>query len=100
MSNEVKKMSLAELIEHVATLEARIVKLEESNKPRNESQREMTDEDALKIMNGELKDMKHKEAADKLGLSYGQVYSCRLQFTFKAIHKKLAESGYKNPWVK
>jgi hypothetical protein len=68
---------------------------------RNNAQREMTDDDARRIMNGDLKDMKHNDAAAKLGLSYGQVYSCRLGYTFKHIHKELNEvKDYKNAWIK
>lgn len=100
--NEVKNLSLKELNELVATLVAKVEELEAKIQPvRNEAQREMTDDDARKILTGELKDMKHKEAASKLGLSYGQIYSCRLEYTFKHIHKELKEdAGYKNAWVK
>jgi hypothetical protein len=92
-----KQLTIAELHELVIALTARV---DELSKPRNESQREMTNDDALRIMNGDLKDKKHKDAAEALGLSYGQIYSCRLGFTFKAVHKQLAEQGYKNPWMK
>jgi DNA-directed RNA polymerase specialized sigma24 family protein len=47
----------------------------------------MTDEDAQKVKFGELKDLSHREAAKELGLSYGQVYSCRLGYTFNHITK-------------
>ena len=68
---------------------------------RNTAQREMTDDDARRIMNGDLKEVKHNDAAAKLGLSYGQVYSCRLGYTFKHIHKELAQDkDYKNTWIK
>lgn len=100
--NEVKNLSLKELNELVATLVAKIEELEAKIQPvRNEAQREMTDDDARAILTGELKDMKHKEAASKLGLSYGQIYSCRLEYTFKQIHKELkSDPSYKNAWVK
>lgn len=102
MSTEtnVTKMNLVELTALVIDLQARIVTLE-TPKATNSSQREMTDDDARRIMNGDLKDAKHKEAGEKLNLSYGQVYSCRLGFTFKHIHKELAAiTGYKNSWMK
>ena len=101
MSNEsVTKLSLAELTSLVLELQARIVALE-TPKPTNVSQREMTDDDARRIMSGDLAQTKHKEAGEKLGLSYGQIYSCRLGYTFKHIHKELASiAGYKNPWMK
>jgi len=100
--NEVKNLSLKELNELVALLVTKVEELEAKVQPqRNEAQREMTDDDARRIMTGDLKDMKHKEAAAKLGLSYGQVYSCRGEYTFKHIHKELkGTEGYKNPWVK
>lgn len=109
MSNEsVTKLSLVELTTmvfelqaKVDELQARIVVLETPKPSNNVSQREMTDDDARRIMAGDLKDTKHKEAGEKLGLSYGQIYSCRLGYTFKAIHKELAAvAGYKNPWMK
>lgn len=83
----------------VEALRARIDKLEESKKS-DISEREMTNDDARKIMTGELKDAKHKDAAKALGLSYGQVYSCRLGYTFKNIHKEMKEAGVKNGWIK
>jgi len=109
MSNEsVTKLSVAELTQIVNDLQqtindlqARIVVLETPKPATNVSQREMTDDDARRIMAGDLKDTKHKEAGEKLGLSYGQIYSCRLCYTFKHIHKELATiAGYKNAWVK
>jgi len=93
-------VKIEELMELVKSLEARVATLEESTKPKNKSDREMTDDDARSILFGDLKDMKHKEVAEKLGLSYGQVYSCRLEFTFKSIHKEMREKGIANPWKK
>lgn len=99
--NEVTKMNLADLTALVLELQARIVKLEAPKPSSNSSQREMTDDDARNILNGELKDAKHKDAGEKLNLSYGQIYSCRLGFTFKHIHKELGQiAGYKNSWMK
>ena len=93
---ETKNPSTAELLTRIEQLEAAL------NKKRGTSSvREMTDADALNVLNGELKAAKHKDAAEALGLSYGQVYSCRLQYTFKHIHKQLGKvEGYKNAWVK
>lgn len=53
------------------------------------SDRTMTDDDARAVIYGEHKDLSHKDAAEKLNLSYGQVYSARKGFTFKPIHKEL-----------
>lgn len=56
------------------------------------SSREMTDADARMVLpTGEHAALSHKDAAEKLGLSYAQVYSCRGQYTFKHIHKEVAE---------
>lgn len=59
-----------------------------------ESKREMTDEDAKRVIFGDLAEVTHTKAAEKLELSYGQVYSCRGGFTFKSIYK---EWKTKNP---
>ena len=56
-----------------------------------DSTRTMTAEDAANILTGELKDKSHKEAANILGLSYGQIYSARNGFTFKKEYKQFRE---------
>lgn len=94
------QVKIDELVATIAKLEERIAKLEESTKPKNTSQREMTDDDARKILTGELAQVKHKDAAEQLGLSYGQIYSCRLEFTFKHIHKEMRDANVANPWKK
>lgn len=88
-------------------IEELTAKVEELSKGGNQgggrgnrqSQREMTDDDARQVL-GELAALKHNEAADKLGLSYGQVYSCRLGYTFKHIRKELEEAKVDNQWLK
>jgi hypothetical protein len=45
----------------------------------------MTDEDAARVKFGDLKDLAHRKAAQELGLSYGQIYSCRLGYTFNHV---------------
>ena len=62
--------------------------------------REMTDEDAVECLIGSTKDLGHKDAADQMGLTYAQVYSCRLEYTFKHVHKKLRETGFKSHWAR
>ena len=52
------------------------------------SLRVMTEDDARRLLLGDLKDMDHKKAAQLLELSYGQVYSARKGFTFKGIYKE------------
>lgn len=86
----------------------RIETLEKLVLARNSSaptKRNMTDEDALRVMTGDLKDLSHKDAAEKIGLTYAQVYSCRLEFTFKHVHKNLRDDSvdnqpWKNNWAK
>jgi hypothetical protein len=89
---------------NVAQLEERIEKLEElvqslqgalenMPKPRDrgpDSTREMTEDDAERVCYGDLKELSHKKAAEELGLSYGQIYSARGQYTFKQVHRKHA----------
>jgi hypothetical protein len=98
---QAKPMNTAELSALVLQLQARIEALEAKQSSKsNESKKEMTDDDARSVLFGDLKDMKHKDAAEKLGLSYGQIYSCRLEFTFKHIHKEMKAKSIKNEWVK
>jgi len=85
------KAKLADVIATVNELVAIANKLADRRGPKSE--REMTDADARAIMgSGEFAKLSHKEAAEKLTLSYAQVYSCRKGFTFKAIHKELANT--------
>ena len=95
------KPTLAQAFELIEALTARVSALEAAAAPKtNATAREMTDADAQRILTGDLKDMKHKDAASALGLSYGQIYSCRLEFTFKHIHKAMKAAGQVNGWVK
>jgi len=83
----------AKLNEVVAKMNELITAVNKSNDRRGpKSEREMTDDDARSILPlGEHAKLSHKDAAAKLGLSYAQVYSCRKEFTFKHIHKEVAE---------
>ena len=99
------KLTVAELTERLIALELTVAalsaKLDEATKPAAKPDtKEMTDEMARRIMFGDLKDKKHKDAAEALGLTYGQVYSCRLGFTFKNIHKEMKEKAIANQWMK
>lgn len=49
------------------------------------STRTMTRHDAWRVLHGDLKGMSHKAAAKVTGLSYGQVYSARGEYTFKDV---------------
>lgn len=75
-----------ELVEAYNTLAANAPKARDRGP---DSTREMTEDDARSVMLGEHKDLSHKEAAKLLGLSYGQIYSARKGFTFKAIYKEM-----------
>jgi len=73
-----------------------IVEAQNSAPVRNrgpKSEHSMTLEDAKSIISGELKDLGHKDAAEKLGLSYGQVYSARKGFTFKEVHAEIRKAA-------
>ena len=83
-----------ELVEEVKELRSKIEELE-NRKPspgvRNRgpiSSREMKDEDAERIMLGDLKDESHTKCAEILGLSYGQIYSARNGYTFKGVYAR------------
>lgn len=84
-------------------LKERVAELEALVRGRNRSapvKRNMTDADAVECLTGRAKDLDHKAAGEDLGLTYAQVYSCRLEYTFKHVHKQLRETGWKNPWNK
>ena len=91
-------MTMKELANTLEALTTRVETLEEklkNVKVRDRgpvSQRTMTEDDAREILLGESKDLSHKEAAEKLGLSYGQIYSARNGFTFKKVYKESRES--------
>jgi hypothetical protein len=99
----VRSMTNKEMVIAILALQAQVKSLEEklteSKKSGNKNPREMTDDDARRILTGDHAATKHQPAADALGLSYGQVYSCRKEFTFKHIHKEMKDSGKKNPWI-
>lgn len=83
----------AKLKEIVAKLNEVIEKMNTTKAPKvrdrgPDSQREMTEIDARMILIGELANASHKDAAERLGLSYGQIYSSRKGFTFKGVFKE------------
>lgn len=94
MSNAEMSAAIAALVQRVEALEAAAAPV-----PKGEA-KEMTDADAERVTYGDLASAKHKEAAAQLGLTYGQVYSARGEFTFKAVHKAAKDSGRKNTWAK
>ena len=87
MSNQIKVLQ-----DKVNVLEENAKKLADRRGPKSE--REMTDEDARRILSGgDLALLSHKLAAERLNLSYAQIYSCRKEFTFKHIHKEIKQKN-------
>jgi phage shock protein A len=78
--------ALAKMGKALTDMEAKLETLTRRRGPS--STREMTLEDAERVINGDLKGLSHKSAAEKLGLSYGQVYSARGGYTFKGIKRQ------------
>lgn len=91
-------MNMTEITKTVENLTARVTELEaklENVKIRDRgpaSTRTMSEKDAERVMLGDLSDTSHKQAAKELGLSYGQVYSARNGFTFKAVYKQYVKA--------
>jgi len=82
---------------------ARVTDLEARVRGRNRSaptKRNMTDADAVRVLTGDVTALGHKEAGEAVGLTYAQVYSCRMEYTFKHVHKKLRDDGWKNPFTR
>lgn len=70
------------------TINALIDHINSLNSPRDrgpKAERTMTEDDAKRVILGDMKDHSHKQAATDLGLSYGQIYSARKGFTFKHL---------------
>ena len=53
------------------------------------SEGEMTEEHAVRVILGDLREKSHKDAALELKLSYGQIYSARKGYTFKKIYQRM-----------
>jgi hypothetical protein len=86
----------AKVHELTAKLNEVIAHLNKMPKARDrgpESSRTMVEEDAKRICLGDLATLSHTKAAEALGLSYGQVYSARKGFTFKAVYKEAVKAG-------
>lgn len=84
-----KDEKFEKLIEENKVLKAEIEALK-LTKVRNrgpKSKRKMTSDDANRVLSGDLKDTPHREAAEILELSYGQIYSCRHNHTFRKISR-------------
>lgn len=100
VNNTVEAKEIAKLAEHAKLPEiiAKVNELvEKANTKRDrgpESTKVMTEDDAKAIILGEDRNLSHTKAAEKFGLSYGQVYSARKGFTFKPIYKEGVKKGF------
>jgi hypothetical protein len=59
------------------------------NGTRLKSDRAMTEEDAVRVIVGDLAQTPIQEAAETLKLSYMQVYTAKKGITFKHVHEEL-----------
>lgn len=91
------KQNIASLTATINALIDRVNELEsQGSRDRGpKSEHSMSDDDARRVIGGDLKDTPHKECAELLGLSYGQVYSARGGYTFKHIHKEFEDQKSK-----
>lgn len=79
---------VAEQAGQIAALQAQIEEVLNggARKRGPKTERSMTEADAWMVKFGALKPpVTHKVAAETLGLSYGQVFSCRGSYTFKGV---------------
>ena len=92
------KLTIAFAVEMITELQNRIETLEAAqitSSPRDRgpvSTRKMTEDDARRLVLGDMTDISHKEAANTLGLSYAQVYSARGGYTFKDLQDEKRDS--------
>lgn len=80
--------TLADVISAVEALQKQVDALQsviDGKQPGPKTERPMTAQDAFDVKFGQYKGLNHKEAAQKCGLSYGQVFSCRGNYTFKHV---------------
>lgn len=99
----VRSMTNKEMVVAILELQTQVASLQEQLQTKSSTKttgKEMTDDDARNVISGALSTLKHQDAADQLGLTYGQVYSARKEFTFKAIHAEMKKAGTVNPWAK
>ena len=75
----------SELVLRVVALENQIEEMKTKTRGGPKSDKPMTDQDAFRCKFGDLAKASHKDAAAQLGLSYGQIFSCRGSYTFKHV---------------
>jgi hypothetical protein len=79
----------------VASLRTEFDDLKKSVSFKPRSQRAMTEEDARRVVLGDMASKPSKQAAVLMGLSYGQVYSARNGYTFKEVYDEKQKSVQK-----
>lgn len=97
------QMRCASLEASNAKLSATLQELVDRQVTKNRSSaifRDMVAEDAYRVLNGDLHNLSHKDAAVVLGLTYAQVYSVRYGYTFKNVHRALRLQGWRTIWTK
>jgi hypothetical protein len=77
--------TLADVLKRLSAVEDELGMLRTKTRGGPKSDKPMTEEHAFRVRFGDLKDASHKEASEALGLSYGQVFSCRGGYTFKTV---------------
>jgi hypothetical protein len=93
-STEVSKLEEHSKLSEVVAKVNELVELMNKRRDRGpESTKAMTEEDARRVCLGDLAGSSHTKAAEAAGLSYGQVYSARKGFTFKAVYKEAVTAG-------
>jgi hypothetical protein len=98
--DQIKSPAMVEMQNMIDELKIQVAELQAKIEAKKDvGERKMTDADAERVMAGDLVDVKHKDAAAELGLSYGQIYSARMGFTFKAVAKALKDRGIKSQWL-
>lgn len=98
-----EETTLKSLEERIIALENELKLIKESKSSSHgtrdrgpSSTREMTEDDARRVMIGDMAKISHKECATSLGLSYGQIYSARGGYTFKGVYAEMKEIEKKN----
>ena len=98
MAEKLTMKSLNDKIEQLTKTVTDLEKKIEDLKPRDRgpaSTRQMTEDDARRIILGDMRNYSHKEAAQELGLSYSQIYSARGGYTFRNVSQEAIDAKRK-----
>ncbi len=77
------EQELSQLRSEVLMIRLEVQRLKETHRTEIKA---MTENDARRVVFGDLANATVKDAAEKLGLSYGQVYSAKNGYTFKSVY--------------